>query len=151
MRVWRHWLRKMATIGRSEGAEVRQGVMEAVGKGKVPVREASEEKRDADDERILWVSTAKNTGVRFNVTERKLRRDIPILVRADEEDMPVSYEIEYDGMRPPLLDIVVHANSILQNFSFERLICCSCWRSPWCKRTILQAKRSYLARSGSLF
>ena len=33
---------------------------------------------------------------RFNVRERKLRRDAPILIRNDE-DLPVSYELEYDG------------------------------------------------------
>ena len=46
--------------------------------------------------RVRRVSTARNTGIRFNVSERKLRRDTPILIRNDE-DVPVSYDVEYDG------------------------------------------------------
>ena len=74
IRVWREWLREVARMGGREG-----------------------EGSGVDDERILWVSPSKDTGIRFNVRERRIKRDIPILVRADEEDMPVSYEIEYDG------------------------------------------------------
>ncbi|KAF1960748.1 hypothetical protein CC80DRAFT_465030 [Byssothecium circinans] len=97
VRVWREWLRKMAERER-KGDEAIEPV-EMLGKGKEAVRELVEEGgRGVDDESILWVSTNKDTGIRFNVKERKIRRDAPILVRADEEDVPVSYEIEYDEL-----------------------------------------------------
>jgi len=91
IRVWREWLREMAT--------------KTLGSLK-----------PLDDERILWVSPAKNTGIRFNVRERQLRRDVPILVRADEEDMPVSYEIEYEGKRSSRITSTASADAGLQNF-----------------------------------
>lgn len=94
LRVWRKWLGETAADNFS--ANVQKEVVEEVGQGKEAVREVAEARFDPDDKRILWVSTAKNTGIRFNVRERKLRRDAPILIRNDE-DLPVSYELEYDG------------------------------------------------------
>jgi len=98
VRVWREWLRDMARQRDCIGSGIEQDVNEQEGKGKKSIRYDVQEDRRFDDERILWVSQAKNTGLKFNITERKLRRDAPILMRVDEEDMPVSYEIEYDGM-----------------------------------------------------
>jgi hypothetical protein len=97
LRVWKDWLDATATKGRQAGAGVAQEVVQEVGKGKEAVKEVDEEAADMSDARILWVSPSKNTGIRFNVKERKFRRDAPILIRA-EEDVPVSFEIEYDGM-----------------------------------------------------
>jgi hypothetical protein len=97
LRVWKDWFDATATKGRQAGAGVAQEVVQEVGKGKEAVKEVDEEAADMSDARILWVSPSKNTGIRFNVKERKFRRDAPILVRA-EEDVPVSFEIEYDGM-----------------------------------------------------
>lgn len=100
IRVWREWLRDMTA--KKDGARPqRQENVEELGKGtgKASANEVLllETSDDMKGDNILWVSSNKNTGIRFKVRERKLRRDIPILVRADEEDMPVSYEIEYDG------------------------------------------------------
>ncbi|KAF2113253.1 hypothetical protein BDV96DRAFT_496625 [Lophiotrema nucula] len=97
LRVWRQWLKGIAAKGASAVGSSYPEVVEEVGKGKGVVREISQKSEDLDDERILWVSSAKNTGFRFNVRERKLRRDTPILISADE-DMPVSYEIEYEEL-----------------------------------------------------
>jgi hypothetical protein len=97
LRVWKDWFDATATKGRQAGAGVAQEVVQEVGKGKEAVKEVDEEAADMSDARILWVSPSKNTGIRFNVKERKFRRDAPILIRA-EEDVPVSFEIEYDGM-----------------------------------------------------
>lgn len=108
VRVWRKWLRDMAARSNGSNSKMPQEIVEEVGKGKEAVSEVPGEGNDMNDECILWVSAAKNTGVRFKVTERKLRRDAPILVRADEEDMPVSYEIEYNGMQ-----------NLLQNKAFK--------------------------------
>ncbi|KAF2684329.1 F-box domain-containing protein [Lentithecium fluviatile CBS 122367] len=98
VRVWRKWLKIMATRALTPTRDEEQEAANFVGKGKEAVRDANVETGNAEDEAILWVSPLKHTGIRFNVKERKLRRDAPILVRADEEDMPVSYEIEYDEL-----------------------------------------------------
>ncbi|KAF2264024.1 hypothetical protein CC78DRAFT_517434 [Lojkania enalia] len=96
LRVWREWLKDMsmketfALGGQSE-------IVEEISKGKEIVREVAQEERDIDDEQILWVSPARNTGFRLHVRERKLKRDAPILISTDE-DMPVSYDIEYDEL-----------------------------------------------------
>ncbi|KAL1598618.1 hypothetical protein SLS60_007758 [Paraconiothyrium brasiliense] len=101
VRVWREWLRD--TAAKRHDVNLNEETVDEVGKGKgkAIAMKMSEAEGDEllDDPKILWVSSNKNTGIRLNVRERKLRRDIPILVRADEEDMPVSYEIEYDGRR----------------------------------------------------
>lgn len=94
LRIWRKWL--SATAARNTSADAQKEDIPETGKGKEVVYEVTEEMFDPDDERILWVSTEKNTGIRFNVKERKLRRDAPILIRNDE-DLPVSYDLEYDG------------------------------------------------------
>ena len=96
IRVWRKWLGDNAAGGNNTGADKQKEEVEEIGKGKEVAREAMDNKSGPEDQRILWVSTAKNTGIRFNVKERKLRRDAPILVSTDE-DLPVSYDIEYDG------------------------------------------------------
>ncbi|KAJ4291899.1 hypothetical protein N0V90_009796 [Kalmusia sp. IMI 367209] len=102
VRVWREWLREMATKSnntRRKQEEAVEELGEAKREEEAVDRKDSEECKDIDDGKILWVSPNKNTGIRFTVRERKIRRDIPILIRADEEDMPVSYEIEYDDPR----------------------------------------------------
>jgi hypothetical protein len=98
LRLWRPWLREMAAKDSTANTDVPNEVVEEVGKGKEVVREVSEERRDLEDTKIRWVSPSKNSGIRFNVRERKLRRDAPILISKDEdEDMPVTYELELDG------------------------------------------------------
>jgi hypothetical protein len=97
VRVWRHWLRDMASRENKTATDVEREAATFVGKGKEAVRGDNIERTKIKDESILWISPLRNTGIRFNVKERKLKRDAPLLVRADEEDMPVSYEIEYDG------------------------------------------------------
>lgn len=98
LRVWREWLKDTAATG--DGVDPRQEPVEQLGKGKEPPKESAGETVDLNHERILWVGSAKNTGIRFNVRERKLRRDTPILIRNDE-DLPVSYDIEFYGMCLP--------------------------------------------------
>lgn len=105
IRVWKTWLRDMAArehtlATHTSTTDMRQEKPTYTGKGKEAVRiDNFIGKTDVEDKSILWVSSFRNTGIRFNVKERKLRRDAPLLIRADEEDMPVSYEIEYEGMR----------------------------------------------------
>ena len=96
LRVWRDWLGDTAARSSMPSADIQQEIVEEMGKGKEAVREVAEARFDPNDPRILWVNTAKNTGILFNVKEKKLRRDAPILIRNDE-DTPVSYEIAYEG------------------------------------------------------
>ena len=123
VRVWRQWLKDMAAKGRTPISNASSRIAEHEGKGKEAIRDTLEEKKGLHDESILWVSQAKNTGLRFNVEERKLRRDAPILIRADDEDMPVSYEIEYDGtpLRSEFLAGCTNLQS--QSSSSEHRIC----------------------------
>jgi hypothetical protein len=100
LRVWREWLGKIASRGSKPSTDIQRETVEELGKGMAVVQEVAEDKFDPNDERILWVSMAKNTGIRFNVKERRLRRDAPILIKNDE-DVPVSYDIEYDGKLQP--------------------------------------------------
>jgi hypothetical protein len=101
LRVWKDWLAETAAKCRRSEAGTQGEIVEKVGKGKDIVMEidntVEDRKSDVTDPQILWVSQSKNSGIRFNVKEKKFRRDAPILIRADE-GMPVSYEIEYDGM-----------------------------------------------------
>ncbi|KAF1995462.1 F-box domain-containing protein [Amniculicola lignicola CBS 123094] len=97
LRVWRDWLKKVAERDDATGFGV-QKKKEFVGKGKEPVRDVDERRVDPDDESILWVKPNKNVGMRLNVREKKDRRGVPILMRIDEEDMPVSYELEHDEL-----------------------------------------------------
>lgn len=96
LRVWRQWLSETAAQGRGNTTDENFEAVQEAGKGKEAVREAVEVPFNPNDKRILWASMARNTGIRFNVKERNLRRDAPILIRNDE-DMPVTYDIEYDG------------------------------------------------------
>ena len=98
LRVWREWLKDTSAKGQVKGTGVKHDNLVNSGKGIVedPIGERIVDKVDLTDPRILWVSPLKNTGIRLNARERKLRRDTPILIRTDE-DMPVTYIIEYDG------------------------------------------------------
>ena len=107
MRVWRQWLSNTAARDSASNADIQKEVVKEAAKRKA-VCEGAEEKFDPDDKRILWVSGAKNTGIRFNVKERKLHREAPILMRNDE-DLPVNYEIEYEGRLLPLYAHVTNA------------------------------------------
>ncbi|KAH9877065.1 hypothetical protein IAQ61_002428 [Plenodomus lingam] len=94
LRVWRDWLKDADTRCRDHPTATVQQPNKAEGKGKAVAKEDVEGAADLDDPQILWVSPAKNTGLRFNVRPKKFRRDVPILIRSDE-DLPVSYEIEF--------------------------------------------------------
>ncbi|KAJ8116780.1 hypothetical protein OPT61_g1867 [Boeremia exigua] len=97
VRVWRKWLSENSAKYNNVDADVKDEDIEDLGHGSEAVCEVDEKTLASKDQRILWVSAAKNTGIRFNVKERKLRKDAPILIRNDE-DAPVSYDIEYDEL-----------------------------------------------------
>ncbi|OJD28745.1 f-box domain protein, partial [Diplodia corticola] len=92
LRVFREWLQEVALPAASHIPDLQasSGVSTS-GKGKATLSDQD----IADGKRLLWVGSAKNVGLKFRVRERKLRRDTPILIRADEETA-VSYDIEYE-------------------------------------------------------
>ncbi|KAH7063956.1 hypothetical protein BKA63DRAFT_174554 [Paraphoma chrysanthemicola] len=96
LRVWKDWLGGMAADDQGANVDTRIEDCNEMTKGKQKAKNFLGSS-SFTDERILWVSPSKRTGIRFNVRERKFRRDAPILVRVDE-DLPVSYEIEYEEL-----------------------------------------------------
>ena len=98
VRIWRQWLAESAHLAEHATADVSSPAYE---------ENASEcRSRRCESARIIWVDKAENVGIQVRVRERKWRRDLPIL-QLKEEDLAVSYSIEYDGMlassTPPLL------------------------------------------------
>lgn len=49
-----------------------------------------------DEERLLWVGSAKHVGLKLRVREKKWNRNAPILVHRDEEPA-VSYDVDIEG------------------------------------------------------
>lgn len=74
IRVWRDWLAKQ------DKANINSTASHS----------------PAHDPSILWVNTADNAvGVKFRVKERKWKRDVPVLISADEE-VAVSYTVDLE-------------------------------------------------------
>ncbi|KAG9553319.1 hypothetical protein KCU61_g6033, partial [Aureobasidium melanogenum] len=74
IRVWRDWLVKQNKANIDSTSSCSQ----------------------ADDPSILWVNTADHAvGVKFRVKERKWKRDVPVLISADEE-VAVSYTVDLE-------------------------------------------------------
>lgn len=88
LRVWRDWLKQMAN-GTTDSTP------EDKGKNKTPISEGTARVNANKDESILWIDSTKRVGLKLNVHERRWRRDQPVLISADE--VPVSYEVEFEG------------------------------------------------------
>lgn len=105
LRVWRGWLgeRVLQRDGDGDGGVGREGVEGVVvdgkgkGKGKVRADSLADGKNPRHDPSILWVGHGSSVGVRFGVQQKKWNRPGPVLRAADEEG-PVSYELVYEGM-----------------------------------------------------
>ena len=92
VRVWRKWLRMMVGMtddGIPEVGSSAQAERQEVGSAMEEVQK---------DERILWIGPKKNVGLRLKVAQGDWRRDMPVLWNADEDDVALSYEVEYQGM-----------------------------------------------------
>jgi hypothetical protein len=92
VRVWREWLKMMVGMtddGIPEAGSGAQAERQEVGSATEEVQR---------DERILWIDLKKNVGLRLKVTQWEWRRDMPVLWNADEDDVAMSYEVEYQGM-----------------------------------------------------
>jgi hypothetical protein len=145
LRVWREWLKDAAA--KYDDADSKQEHVEELGKGKETLKESVDGTIDLNDERILWIGSAKNTGIRFNVRERKLRRDTPILIRNDE-DLPVSYDIELYGTCLPREDTAVSLTHA-QSYTSEHHTYYFSTRSHWHYETTRQDKQWFSDRLGS--
>lgn len=82
VRVWREWLAKRAKEDSCRTA---------------PLGETLSWKTPPEDPNIAWVDYNQNVGLRLNVKERQWRRTTPLLVAANE-DQPVSYSVEIEGI-----------------------------------------------------
>lgn len=95
VRVWRDWLANM-TEGKMTEMSIQERDEINGSKGKGKFREDLAAPDVSEDEKVLWVSRSKNVGLRFRVRERRIHRELPVLMYANEE-VAVSYDIEYEG------------------------------------------------------
>jgi hypothetical protein len=102
VRIWRDWLGQQAEAEALE--EVRQRDLvetEAAGpsmseNSDVSGKNLVQKGNAHDHESILWLDGTKNVGLRVRVQEKRWRRNMPILMYAEEE-ISVSYEVAYEG------------------------------------------------------
>ena len=103
LRLFRSWLSEMCGETTSHTTAGKGSV--SIEKGKGLEHEAVDEddrmkvKGRPWDHGILWVNSApsnQDVGIRFRVKRRQWRRDVPVLWESEEE-IGVSYEIEYEG------------------------------------------------------
>ncbi|KAI9839287.1 MAG: hypothetical protein M1819_003282 [Sarea resinae] len=112
IRVWRNWLGKQAALKPS---------MED---SQLPSTSAQGQCDRRGQERMLFVDSAKNVGIKFRVTENKTQDVAPILRRKDE-DLPVSYNVEYEELRirtTHLLLKIEHAVQKEENHSGKAMV-----------------------------
>jgi len=86
LRVWRDWMGRM-DARRDSGIELSPND---------GANQAAQEPSGTSNESILWIGPDRHVGVKLRVTRRTWKRDTPILFQSDEE-IAVSYEIEYEG------------------------------------------------------
>jgi len=104
VRLWRGWLGEQARL-RDRSAEPANDTEEAEEEISVFMEKSDDDvgKRwDRDPEsgnhRILWVDGKRNVGLKIRVREHKWARDVHILVSRDDNDVAVSYEIEFEEL-----------------------------------------------------
>jgi hypothetical protein len=103
VRLWREWLAEQARL-RDRSAEPAKDTEEAeeeISTFKERNHDDAGKRPDGDPEsenhRTLWVDGKRNVGLKIRVREHKWARNMHILVRQDENDVAVSYEIEFEG------------------------------------------------------
>ena len=92
VRVWRNWLeeRARAPIVRAQSVNPCSNDGQAVGQV------------DDEPDRMIWVDSVRNVGIRVQVKEKKWRQDTHVLLHRDE-DQALSYSVEFEGTSEPLL------------------------------------------------
>jgi hypothetical protein len=89
LRVWRDWLSTRAAADSESGDKATKKSRAGTRTGTGTVTE---------DSAIIWADAKHNVGVRFRVVELlDNAADVPVLRRAEEEDPPVAYRLEYLG------------------------------------------------------
>jgi len=100
IRIWREWLNARAKESRSKNPKSSQLLHEA------NVVEETEGSAHAElesgdnngsDACVLWVDKSQNVGIRVMVSEKKWRRDAPLLIHKDE-DLAVSFSMQYEEL-----------------------------------------------------
>ncbi len=84
----------------SSSTDIVQDVVEIVHDDAASTTEG--ELGDIGEERMVWMDSGKNVGIRVLVKERRSGRDLPLLISRDE-DVAVSYAIEFEGKEAQLL------------------------------------------------
>ncbi|KAI9877453.1 MAG: hypothetical protein M1830_003875 [Pleopsidium flavum] len=94
MRIWREWLAERAhstlSPSLSDMAELALAKVH-------PASPSNGTGRDDGEERMLWIDSGRNVGMKVTVRERRWRRDQPIMFRRDE-DVAVSYAIDFEEL-----------------------------------------------------
>ena len=89
-RIWREWLAENASKDDENPATSRL--------------ELTELAKNSDCKQIIWIDSNKHFGIRVRVRERKWRRNMPILMRKDE-DQAISYSMELEGRSIAFRDV----------------------------------------------
>lgn len=89
IRVWRDWLsrRNDARIAEAEERKTK-------GRSWRPVREDLTDRRQ---DTVLWSYTGKRVGMKFRVTETTVPDPAAPVLSMVSDDLPVSYQLEYEG------------------------------------------------------
>lgn len=87
-RMWRRWLAEMAKYA--------EPVTENASFASEPQSYGDSGNNVGDPNHLVWVDQNKIAGLRVSVTEKRWRRDTPILI-AKDEDEAVSYTVEIEG------------------------------------------------------
>ncbi|KAL8709322.1 MAG: hypothetical protein Q9220_005915 [cf. Caloplaca sp. 1 TL-2023] len=82
-RIWRDWLVRKAQDERSENMPTMRNAVEGLD--------------DLQSSSIVWADQGKTVGLRVKVTEKRWRRDVPIIMHKDE-DQPISYSLELEDL-----------------------------------------------------
>lgn len=107
VRVWRDWLGRVVN---SRDLDER-------------VESSEGGRRVHGDEDVLWVDLNRHVGLRLRVRKSELHRTLPVLWNANDDDVAVSYEIEYQGTFLKALADQLCEVDPLQSSSFAHRIC----------------------------
>lgn len=90
--------------------------------------------KDASSQGVLWVNDGQLVGVKFRVFERKLpRHQRPVFVHVDEE-VAVSYELQYEGSLPAHYDLHRLLHSVTNTFDIPQ--------RSWSRRVIFSLSQN---------
>jgi hypothetical protein len=136
VRLWREWLAEQARLfyrsaeAAKDTEEADQDIGVYSGKKNDDASKLRERDEGSGDRRILWIDEKRNVGLKVRVREHRWVSDTHILVHQDDDDVSVSYEIEFEGGNHYFIFPRLRAGQIfencccfqltaLQNFSFE--------------------------------